>query len=194
MTIDLVSGGRLDLGVGVGWNPDEFGFLGRDFHRRGEILDEFLDVLDELWTKPRPEHHGQHFDFRPIGFRPKPVQRPRIPVHVGGRGSVSLRRAARFEGWYGSADTPEDAARIRGEIQAYRDELGTADNAFEFSILLFRAPDRAEIEAYQAAGVDQLVVTPWPIVDPSNAIRRIEEYATEVALEPTTATTSSETS
>ena len=121
VTIDMVSNGRIDLGVGVGWNVDEFEFLGRDFHQRGEILDEFLDVLDVLWTEPRPEHHGKHFDFRPIGFRPRPVQRPRIPVHVGGRGPASLRRAARYEGWYGGADTPEEAARILAEIQGHRE-------------------------------------------------------------------------
>jgi len=184
VTIDFVSGGRLDLGVGVGWNPDEFSFLGRDFHRRGEVLDEFLDVLDVLWTQPRPEHHGTHFDFRPIGFRPKPVQRPRIPVHVGGRTPASLRRAARYEGWYGGADTPGDAREILDEIRRYRDELGTADAPFEFSVLLFRAPDREEIDAYGAAGVDQLVVTPWEIENPSNALARIEAYAAEAGIEP----------
>jgi probable F420-dependent oxidoreductase len=184
VTVDLVSNGRIDLGVGVGWNVDEFEFLGRDFHQRGVILDEFLDVLDVLWTEPRPEHHGRHFDFRPIGFRPKPVQRPRIPVHVGGRGPASLRRAARYEGWYGGADTPEDAAGILGEIRRNREELGTADDAYQFSVLLFRGPSRSEIDSYEAVGVDQLVVTPWEISDPSNALRRIEEYAAEVGVEP----------
>jgi probable F420-dependent oxidoreductase len=184
VTVDMVSGGRIDLGVGVGWNVDEFEFLGRDFHRRGEILDEFLDVLEVLWSQPRPEHHGKHFDFRPIGFRPKPVQRPRIPVHVGGRGSTSLRRAARYDGWYGGADTPEVAAEILGEIRRHREVLGTTHRPFQFTVLLFRAPDRSEIEAYEAVGVDQLVVTPWEIPNPSNALRRIEDYAEEVGLEP----------
>jgi probable F420-dependent oxidoreductase len=182
VTIDMVSNGRLDLGVGVGWNVDEFEFLGRDFHRRGEILDEFLDVLDVLWTDPRPEHHGKHFDFRPIGFRPRPVQRPRIPVHVGGRGPASLRRAARYEGWYGGADTPEEAARILAEIQGHREQAGVADTPYEFSVLTFWAPNPDQIEAYAAVGVDQLVVTPWPIADPVHALRRIEEYADEIGL------------
>jgi alkanesulfonate monooxygenase SsuD/methylene tetrahydromethanopterin reductase-like flavin-dependent oxidoreductase (luciferase family) len=181
--MDMVSNGRVDLGVGVGWNPDEFHFLGRSFHERGEILDEFLDVLDVLWSEQRPEHHGKHFDFRPIGFRPKPIQLPRIPVHVGGRGPVSLRRAARYEGWYGAADTPDEAAQILREIRRNREEVGRADQPFEFSVLMFRAPAKDEVEAYQAAGVDQLVVTPWEIPDPSNAIRRIEEYADEVDIE-----------
>jgi probable F420-dependent oxidoreductase len=184
VTLDMVSGGRLDLGVGVGWNVDEYEFLGRDFHKRGEILDEFLEVLDVLWTQPRPEHHGRHFDFRPIGFRPRPVQRPRIPVHVGGHGPASLHRAARYEGWYGSADTPDDAARIRGEILRQRSELGLGDEPYEFSVLFFRAPDQAELDEYEAVGVDQVVVTPWAIADPSNALRRIEEYAAEVGIEP----------
>jgi probable F420-dependent oxidoreductase len=190
VTMDMVSGGRIDLGVGVGWNVDEFEFLGRDFHKRGEILDEFLDVLEVLWSESRPEHHGEHFDFRKIGFRPKPVQRPRIPVHVGGKGPVSLRRAARYDGWYGAADTPDEAARILGEINRYRREEGVDSDPFEFSVLLFRAPDAAEIDSYESAGVDQLVVTPWVIQDPSNAIRRIEEYAAEIGLTPAPSTAS----
>jgi probable F420-dependent oxidoreductase len=189
VTMDMVSNGRIDLGVGVGWNVDEFEFVQRDFHRRGEILDEFLDVLDVLWTDDRPEHHGKHFDFRPIGFRPKPVQRPRIPVHVGGAGPVSLKRAARYDGWYGAADTPEHAARIREEINRHREKLGTADAPFEFSVLLFRAPARDEIDAYEATGVDQLVVTPWQISDPTNALGRIAEYADEVGIPPRVAAT-----
>lgn len=184
VTMDMVSRGRIDLGVGVGWNIDEFEFCGRDFHSRGEILDEFLDVLDVLWSDARPEHHGKHFDFRPIGFRPKPVQRPRIPVHVGGKGAASLRRAARFDGWYGAADTPEAAAEILGEIKRNRELVGTADQPFQFSVLLFWAPNEWQIEAYEAIGVDQLVVTPWEIRNPSNALERIEEYAQEIGLEP----------
>jgi len=184
VTLDMVSHGRLDLGVGVGWCIDEFEFLGRDFSKRGEILDEFLDVLDVLWTQPRAEHHGRHFDFRPLGFRPKPVQRPRIPVHVGGKGTVSLRRAARYEGWYGSADSPEDAARVLATIQQFREEAGTADGPFELSVLMFRGPSSGEIDDYAAAGVDQLVVTPWVIANPSNALEMIEQFAADVGISP----------
>ena len=99
-----------------------------------------------------------------------------------------MRRAARYEGWYGHSETPAQAARILGEIQRYREQAGTADRAFQFSVLLFRSPDKAEIDAYEAAGVQQLVVTPWLIRDPSNALRRIEEYAAEVGILPPSST------
>ena len=184
VTVDMVSNGRLDLGVGVGWSPDEYAFVGRDFSKRGEILDEFLMVLDTLWRDDRPEHHGTHFDFRPIGFRPKPVQRPRIPVHVGGSGAASLRRAARYDGWYGGARSPEHAAEILAQVQQYREQFGTADAPFEFTVLLFHGPDRAEVDAYAAVGVDQLVVTPWPIHNPIEALERIEQYVDEIGIEP----------
>lgn len=185
VTIDLFSDGRLDLGVGVGWMIDEFEALKRDFARRGEILDEFLDVLDVLWSEPRPQHDGKHFEFPSIGFKPKPLQRPRIPVHVGGSGTPSLRRAARYEGWYGGADTPEEAARILGEIQRYREDEGTIDRPFEMSVLLFWKPSRAQVDAYADAGVDQLVVTPWePLTDASKALRGIEDFASEIGLDP----------
>ena len=183
-TIDLLSGGRLDLGVGVGWMIDEFEFIGRNFHKRGEILDEFLDVLDVLWSEPRPEFHGKHFDFRPIGFKPKPLQQPRIPVHVGGRGTASLRRAARYEGWYGSADTPEECRAIRNGIEEFRKQIGVEEQPFEMSILMFWQPTRAQIDDYAAAGADQLVVTPWePLTDASKALRGIEEFAKEMGME-----------
>lgn len=182
-TIDLMSGGRLDLGVGVGWMVDEFDFIGRDFAQRGPILDEFLDVLDVLWTEPRPEFHGKHFDFRAIGFKPKPLQTPRIPVHVGGYAPVALRRAARYEGWYGGAKTPADCRRIRTDIQRYREEIGTADLPFEMSVLMFWKPTRAEIDDYAAAGADQLVVTPWePLTDSHKALHGIEEFAHEMGM------------
>jgi len=188
LTIDLFSNGRLDLGVGVGWMVDEYEFVGRDFSRRGEILDEFLDVLDVLWAEDRPEHHGPHFDFRSIGFSPKPLQRPRIPVHVGGRTTPSLRRAARYEGWYGGAETPEDAARIRAEISRHREAAGTAPEGFEMSVLLFWKPTRMQVDAFAEAGVDQLVVTPWePLTDASAALAGIEAYADELGLERPTA-------
>src|SRR5262249_9272595 len=112
------------------------------------------------------------------------VQRPRIPVHVGGTGPASLRRAARYEGWYGGADTPEEAKRIREEILGHRTSLGRADAPYEFTVLLFWAPNPEQIDAYAAVGVDQWVVTPWAISQPVDALERIEAYATEIGLPP----------
>ena len=184
-TIDLFSNGRLDLGVGTGWMVDEFEILKRDFAKRGPILDEFLEVLEVLWREERAEFHGEFFDFPPIGFRPKPLQKPRIPVHVGGYRGRSLKRAALYDGWYGVADTPELARDIVQGLGRERRAAGTTEHPFKISVLLFWKPTRAQIDAYEEAGVDQLVVTPWePLTAASKALQGISDYAAEMGLVP----------
>ncbi|WP_186382348.1 TIGR03619 family F420-dependent LLM class oxidoreductase [Amycolatopsis rhizosphaerae] len=98
-TIDVLSGGRLNVSVGVGHAEQEFEALGVPFRRRGAITDEILTVLHTLWQEDTPEHHGEHFDVSGLAFEPKPVQRPRPPIYVGGNSKPALRRAARHDGW-----------------------------------------------------------------------------------------------
>lgn len=185
VTIDLFSNGRLDLGVGVGWMVDEFEIMGKDFKNRGPILDEFLQVLDELWQSDRPEFHGKFFDIPAIGFRPKPLQEPRIPVYVGGRHGPSLKRAALYDGWYGSADTLEEANRIVQELKREREAVGRLDKPFRISVLMFWKPTKAQIEAYEEIGVDEVVVTPWePLKESWKALQGIKEFAEEVGIKP----------
>ena len=98
-TIDVLSGGRLNVSVGVGHAEQEFEVLGVPFRRRGAITDEVLAVLHTLWQDDKPEHHGDHFTVSGLAFEPKPVQRPRPPIYVGGNSKPALRRAARHDGW-----------------------------------------------------------------------------------------------
>jgi len=180
---DVFSNGRIDIGAGTGWLEFEFKVMKRDFKARGAILDEFLEVLDRLWKEREPEFHGKHFDFPPIGFEPKPAQRPRIPVHVGGKG-VSLKRAARYDGWYGGLATAEEAASLKAEIMQLRRAAGTIDQPFFYTALyVWSAPGRDIIEAYAKAGVDQMVVTPWDWSKSSDdAMEAIERYAESIDL------------
>lgn len=100
-TIDHLSRGRLILGVGVGWMEEEFDALGAPFKQRGAVADEQLQLLDRLWAEDRPRFEGQYYRFGAIGFSPKPLQRPRIPIWVGGEGVRAQRRAARFgDAWF----------------------------------------------------------------------------------------------
>ncbi len=101
-TIDVLSGGRLTLGVGVGWMREEFEALGAPpFAERGRVTDEYLAAFRELWTAPSPEFSGDHVSFSNIAFEPKPVQRPHPPIWVGGESPPALRRAATTgDGWY----------------------------------------------------------------------------------------------
>ncbi len=98
-TIDVLSGGRLDVSIGVGHAVQEFKVLDVSFDERGAITDEILEATLTLWSEKEPVFHGAHFDIDGLAFEPKPVQTPRPPIYVGGNSKPALRRAARFEGW-----------------------------------------------------------------------------------------------
>ena len=94
-TLDYMSGGRLILGVGVGWMEEEFKALGLDtFKERGKVTDEYIRIYKELWTKDSPEFQGQYSQFSGFKFYPRPVQKPHPPIWVGGNTTPALRRAA----------------------------------------------------------------------------------------------------
>ena len=102
VTVDVLCGGRLDLGLGVGWNAGEFANVGASYSDRGRRTDEMLDALDALYTRDDPSWSGSFYDFGPIGFEPRPVQRPRPRTLIGGYSPAAVRRTAlRGDGWYG---------------------------------------------------------------------------------------------
>jgi probable F420-dependent oxidoreductase len=101
-TIDQLSTGRLIMGVGVGWMAEEFAAMGAPFKERGLVSDEQLQLLDKLWNNEHITFHGQYYSFEDIAFSPKPFQKPRIPIWVGGEGKLAQRRA----GIYGDAWFP----------------------------------------------------------------------------------------
>ena len=98
-TMDALSGGRVNLSVGVGHAVAEFAALGVSFEDRGAIADEMLAAMIELWTADEPVFHGRFFDIEGLAFEPKPVQSPRPPIYIGGNSKPALRRAARHDGW-----------------------------------------------------------------------------------------------
>jgi probable F420-dependent oxidoreductase len=159
-TLDIVSGGRAEVGVGAGWLREEWTAAGLDPRTRGRRLDEALAVCRRLWTEDAVEHHGEFFDFASVRFEPKPVQKPCPPIHVGGESDAALRRAARHDGWYGLAHTPESAAAQVAKLRALRRDLGRENERFEVSLGgRLREPD--DIRRWEDAGVDRLVVSPW---------------------------------
>jgi probable F420-dependent oxidoreductase len=91
-TLDALSGGRVILGVGVGWMPDESAILGVPFAERGVMTDEYLAAMRELWTSPEPSFSGRSTRFADLTFEPKPVQKPHPPIWVGGDSRAALRR------------------------------------------------------------------------------------------------------
>jgi probable F420-dependent oxidoreductase len=132
-TIDVLSGGRVDVSVGVGHAEQEFAVLGVSFADRGAITDETLDAAQVLWTEDEPVYHGTHFNIEGLAFEPKPVQTPRPPVYVGGNSKPALRRAARFEGWQSNPTNlsieqmPEQMDYIRSQP-----EFAGKEDTFDF--------------------------------------------------------------
>jgi probable F420-dependent oxidoreductase len=160
-TLDIVSGGRAEVGIGAGWLRSEWVAAGLDPRSRGRRLDEALAVCRRLWTEEVIEHHGEFYDFGPVRFEPKPVQRPCPPIHIGGESEAALRRAARVgDGWYGLAHSVESAAPLVSRLRELRREAGREGERFEVS-LGGRNREPTEIERWEEAGVDRMVVSPW---------------------------------
>ncbi len=160
-TLDVLSGGRAEIGIGAGWLREEWRAAGLDPRTRGRRLDEALAVCKRLWSEPVVEHRGEFFAFPPVAFEPKPVQRPWPPLHVGGESEAALRRAARSaDGWYGLVhDFASAAARVR-RLRALRREAGREAEPFEVTLGgELREPD--DVQRWEDAGVDRLVVSPW---------------------------------
>ena len=125
-TIDVVSGGRLIVGVGAGWLEEEFAAIGAPpFAERGAATDEYLMAFRELWTKDKPRFDGRFVKFADILFAPKPVQKPCPALWVGGESGPAMRRAARLgDGWYPIGVNPrhrlDTMARYRAAVEHLR--------------------------------------------------------------------------
>ena len=158
-TAAVLSGNRVDLGIGMGWMEEEFDAMGTSFARRGKRADEMLEVLRKLWTGEVVEHHGEFFDVPPLEMLPAPSEP--VPVHVGGTSEAALRRAARNDGWVSDLHTIEELAAIRQQIERHREEYERTDVPFS---MFGAARDAWDLDGYRRlhdAGVTHLVTMPW---------------------------------
>ena len=124
-TIDVLSAGRLFVGIGAGWLKEEFEAIGApNFAERGVVTDEYLQAFRELWTAPEPRFEGRFVKFAGILFAPKPVQKPHPPIWVGGESGAAMRRAARLgDGWYPIGGNPQYPLNTLSRYQAASDRL-----------------------------------------------------------------------
>jgi len=175
-TLDVLSGGRVVLAVGVGWLREEFDALGVPFDRRGRRTDEYLAICRALWTDDVASYEGTLARLLPVRSGPKPRQRPHPPIWVAGNSAAARRRAARLgQGWHAIDLSPEELAPLvvylRQRVHAAGRQPGEVSVTLRKGILpLASAPEpphalygpratiRADVAAYEAAGCDYLVL------------------------------------
>jgi probable F420-dependent oxidoreductase len=125
-TLDVLSGGRVELGVGVGWSHDEFEAAGTPFERRGARSDEFLRAMIDLWTKDPVGFQGKLYRIPESRVGPKPLQKPHPPIYIAGFGDYAFERAARFgSGWNPAGNPPLDWLQsMIARLQSVADSRG----------------------------------------------------------------------
>jgi len=160
-TLDIVSNGRVEFGVGASWLEEEWIATELDFAGRGRRVDEAIEVCRRLWTEPEVSYHGEHFNFDGVVFEPKPVQRPGPPIVVGGESAAALRRAARLgDGWIGMGHTFESATAQIGRLRRELERNGRSLDGF--AVCLGGVVDTvADVERWESIGVTRLIVSPW---------------------------------
>ena len=208
-TLDLLSEGRLVVGVGVGWMREEFQALGLPpFEERGAVTDEYIRAFKVLWTEDDPHFEGKYISFDDISFLPKPVQKPHPPIWVGGESRPALRRTAELaDGWdpMGSnptfpMGTPEQLKAGLERLAEYAERFGRDPSTIEtiyrthqFELLKQAAgPDRlpfvgdadqiaGDIRQYQDMGVTSMI---WDFLrqtdDLDSMLGLMEDFSTQV--------------
>ena len=150
-SLDLVSGGRMIFGVGVGWNREEMENHGTDPRTRGKLVNERIRAMIEIWTRDEPEFHGQYVDFDPIGAWPKPVQRPYPPIYVGGGRGAFGRVAELGDAWLANGLSPGKLEPMMAEL---RETAGR-----DVPVSVFNASSEPEdLEAYAQLGVERVLL------------------------------------
>jgi len=157
-TLDVLSHGRVTLGVGIGWLREEFEAIGVPFEGRGRRTEEAIAAMRTLWSKDEPSYEGQTVRFQDARLWPKPVHR-RIPIVIGGHGEMAARRAGRLgDGFFPGRSRPDEVKPLLQVMRQAAEDAGRDPAAIE---LTMGAPtDRAFVESLLELGADRIVVRP----------------------------------
>jgi probable F420-dependent oxidoreductase len=179
-SLDYLSGGRLALGIGIGWLREEFDALGIPWERRAKRTREYVEAMRCLWGEEH-SYEGEFVKFAGALSYPKPVSGNRLPVLVGGQSAAALKRAANYgDGWCGFNLTPEETAQMVNELRQLRRANGRAAQPFEFSVSPVNTATPDDLKRYRDAGIDELYLTPvfsHPLASESEAIKLLEDLA-----------------
>jgi len=174
-SLDVLSGGRFQLGVGAGWNAPEIENHGTPFGKRVAVMRERIEAMKAIWTEERAEYHGTYVDFGPIFAWPKPVQKPHPPIIVAANLPSGLKRVARYgDGWMpmpgaGETEPTQHIAALRAQVAANGRDPAT----FEIS-MYYCPPDDTVIAQMADRGVDRIIF----VLDPNPrdaALRQLDE-------------------
>ena len=157
-SLDLLSNGRVEFGIGAGWNAEEMENHGTVFETRFRLMTERARAIKTIWREEAPEFHGEFVDFGPVWSYPKPVQKPNPPVLIGGESIHTLRRVVAYgDGWFprarGGFDPAANVARLQAVADAAERDMAT------LSISVSGAPADAEVlDRYREAGIDRAIL------------------------------------
>ena len=185
--VDVLTGGKMRLGVGIGWNFVEYEALGENFHNRGRRIEEQIAVMRRLWTEELVDFEGKYHSVKQAGINPMPVQRP-IPVWMGGGAEPVMKRIAKIaDGWFPQFQPGDDARERLERLRGYIREAGRKpeDVGIEGRVSMFNTPEDQWAKAvhdWQDLGATHLAVntmnaglsSPQQHID---AIRRFKEAA-----------------
>ncbi len=169
-TVDWLSGGRFDFGIGIGWLREEFDVLHAPFPHRAARTVDYLEVMKTCWRDDVSSYNGDFYTLAPCRMYPKPVQSPNPPIYFGGESDAALRRvAAHGDGWHGFNHRPDSAAAAIGRLGAFLDAEGRTLDDVDITVAAYLQPvEPSDLAAYRDAGVDQLVLTGFAL-DPAGA-------------------------
>ncbi|MEM9564520.1 MAG: LLM class F420-dependent oxidoreductase [Actinomycetota bacterium] len=160
-TLDHLTGGRVELGIGVGWLREEFDALGVPWARRGARTDEYIEAMRTVWSGSHVEFHGEFVDFEPLTSTPRPVQGRDIPILVGGDTPAAIDRAARMADGYFPGETDPDAlGDLIAAVRSACEDRDRDPDSLEISAIFGRqlADPAAGIDSMRAQGVGRIMV------------------------------------
>ena len=179
-SLDFVSDGRFELGIGIGWLREEFQAAGTPFERRGARFDDYIQAMQKIWSGDVVEHKSEFLDWTGFKSKPTPVQDP-FPVVIGGTKGKAFERVARFgTGWFAPTGSPDQLAPLLEELDQACEQHGRSRSEIEITSMWFPKPDDlSDVERFADLGVGRLIA-PLPAIVKGNPVESLQAFGENV--------------